>query len=129
MFLPRFSFVFFVLALLAGFGPQLSKANVPVPPQPLPVPAGYCSTMYGELNIALQNFNQILAVPPTWTPIAGGPTVWAANLLVANANTGPAIGKPLYLSSVLPQLNEEKAMGAQAILVQIGFPVLYAPFQ
>src|SRR5450432_3048898 len=33
MFLPRFSFVFFALALLAGFGPQLSKANVPVPPQ------------------------------------------------------------------------------------------------
>ncbi|HLY16298.1 MAG TPA: fibronectin type III domain-containing protein, partial [Bryobacteraceae bacterium] len=81
------------------------------------------------MNADLQAFNQVLTVPPTWTPVPGGPTIYAANLLVANGNAGPSISGRNFLAAIMPQLYEEKAMGAQAILVQIGFPLLYAPFQ
>jgi fibronectin type 3 domain-containing protein len=119
--------IYFPIALMLFMAP-LSKADTAPPPDPPPVPSGYCTTISNELNSTLQAFNQVLATPPTWTPVPGGPTVYAANLQVADANTGPAISGSSYLVSVLPQLNEEKAMGAQAILLQIGFPALYAPF-
>ncbi len=123
------SVLYFPAALTLLMAP-LSKADVSAPPpNPPPTPAGYCTTISGELNADLQAFNQLLTAPPTWTPVAGGPTIYAVNLQVADANTGPAISGPSYLSSIIAQLNEEKALGAQAILVQIGFPVLYAPFQ
>ncbi len=120
--------VFYGLALLNGLMAPLSKADVPAPPTTPPIPAGYCSTIATDLKTALQAFNLLLKVPPTWTPVPGGPTIYATNLQVADANAGPTIGGTGYLSTVMAQLNEEKALGAQAIEVQIGFPVLYAPF-
>ena len=120
-----------VLGLLAAMTwlPQLPcRADVPAPPVPPPPPAGYCSTIYDELSGDLQAFNILLTVPPTWKPIAGGPTSFAANLQVADGNTGPGLIGPDYLPGVLTQLQEEKALGIQAIMVQVGFPVLYAPF-
>lgn len=89
---------------------------------------GYCSTIYSELDADLLAFNLLLQVPPTWTPIPGGPTVFAANLNVANANNGPGLVSSGALTGILSQLNEEKALGVQAVLVQVGFPMLYAPF-
>jgi len=121
--------VFCILTALTLLMGPLSKADVQTPPAAPPPPAGYCSTIYSELNTDLQAFNQVLTVPPTWTPVPGGPTIYAANLLPANGNSGPGISSPNYIANVMAQLYEEKAMGAQAILVQIGFPVLYAPFQ
>jgi fibronectin type 3 domain-containing protein len=126
--LKRSNCVFYGLALLNGLVAPLSKADVPAPPTTPPIPAGYCGTIFSELKTDLQAFNLLLKVPPIWTPVPGGPTIYAANLQVADANAGAAIGGAGYLSTVLPQLNEEKALGAQAIEVQIGFPVLYAPF-
>jgi fibronectin type 3 domain-containing protein len=81
----------------------------------------------------MQAFNTVLATPPTtWTPIpftAGGSTLYAANLNWANGNTGPSIGGANYLQNTIqPQLQELKALGVQAILVPVLFPILYEPF-
>jgi fibronectin type 3 domain-containing protein len=51
-----------------------------------------------------------------------------ANLQVADGNTGPALSGSGYMPTVLTQLQELKALGVQAIMVQVGFPVLYEPF-
>lgn len=120
--------IHFCLTALILLTAPLAKADVPAPPPPPAPTAAYCSTIYNELNSDLQAFNLLLAVPPAWTPVSLGPTVYVVNLQVADANTGSAISGPNYLASVLPQLYEEQALGAQAVEVQIGFPALYAPF-
>ncbi len=120
--------VFYIVTGLMLFVP-LSKADVPLPPATPPTPTGYCSTISNELKTDLKAFNVLLKTPPVWTPVPGGPTIYAVNLQVADANTGPSIAGSGYLSTIMAQLNEEKALGVQAIEVQIGFPVLYAPFQ
>src|SRR5579871_6206365 len=103
-------------------------ADVAPPPPPGSLPAGYCSTIYGELSSSLQGFNQLLATPPTWTLPPGGPAIYAANLAVADGNAGPQLSSSNYINGVLIQLEAEKALGVQAVVVQVGFPVLYAPF-
>jgi len=105
------------------------RADVPAPPAPPPVPVGYCSSISAELTADLLAFNTLLAIPPTWTPIPGGPTLYAGNLMWANGNTGPSISNPTYLqTTVQPQLQELKALGVQAIVVPVLFPILYEPF-
>src|SRR5205823_5028556 len=47
-------------------------------------------------------------------------------LKIANSNAGPQLLSPGPGLSI--QLNALKAMGAQAIMLQIGFPMLYEPF-
>jgi fibronectin type 3 domain-containing protein len=90
---------------------------------------GYCSSISAELTADLLAFNTLLAIPPTWTPIPGGPTLYAGNLMWANGNTGPSISNPTYLqTTVQPQLQELKALGVQAIVVPVLFPILYEPF-
>jgi len=106
----------------------LLKADVPAPPSAPPTPAGFCSTIYNELYPDLQAFNTLLTVPPTWVPIPGGPTLFAGNLQVADGNTGPQLIGPNYMPAVLTQLQEEKALGVQAIMIQLGFPLLYEPY-
>ena len=104
------------------------RANVPAPPKPPVPPAGYCSTIYGELEGDLQAFNVLLSIPPTWTPISGGPTVSAGNLEQANANVGPTLSGSETLPGVLTELQELRALGIQGVMIQVGFPVLYEPF-
>jgi fibronectin type 3 domain-containing protein len=106
----------------------LCRADVPAPPTPPPPPAGYCGTIYNELYGDLQAFNILLSIPPIWNPILGGPPLYAANLQVADGNTGPGLIGADYLPGVLTQLQEEKALGVKAIMIEIGFPVMYAPF-
>ncbi len=80
--------------------------------------------MYGELNGYLSTFNSTLnALPPS-----GFPTVYGANLSSANANGGPQITNSGYLQGVLTELQEIQATGVKAIMMQVGFPVLYRPF-
>jgi len=121
------SYICLSATLLTFFAPYV-RADVPTPPSPPPTPAGYCSTIAGELNADITAFNLLLAVPPIWAPVPGGPTIWTGILQAADANAGPAISSPGFITGVLPQLYEEKAMGFDAVLVQIGFPALYAPF-
>ena len=83
------------------------------------MPAGYCSTINNEVTTDLQAFNLLLKVPPTWVPIPGGPTLYAANLSMADSNTGPGLSGANYLPSVLTQLQELKAEGIQAIMILV----------
>jgi len=105
-----------------------ARADVGDPPKPPPVPAGYCSTIYNEVLPDLQAFNLLLKIPPTWTPVSDGPTKYGANLQTADASVGPQISNSTYLTTVINELTELKAMGVQAVSVPVGFPVLYAPF-
>jgi fibronectin type 3 domain-containing protein len=120
------AFIFTTALAVIAYSP--CKADVPaVVAAPAP-PAGYCTSIYSELQNDLQAFNAQLATPPTWTPVAGGPTLFGANLAWADSNTGPSISNPSYLPSVIAQLQELKAMGIQSVEVSVGFPVLYEPF-
>ena len=105
------------------------KADVPAPPAPPPVPAGYCSSIYNELNGDLQAFNtQLTTTTPSWTPVSLGPTLNATALAWANSDTGPALSSPGALQTVQAQLQAVKALGVQGVSIPILFPVLYAPF-
>jgi fibronectin type 3 domain-containing protein len=114
----------YLLACLILVSSRLCQANVPPPPTPPSPPAGYCSTIYTELSNDLATFSITLNLlaPSNY------PTIYAANLETANANAGPQISNPGYMTGILNQLQEMKAMGVQAVMVQVGFPVLYEPF-
>src|ERR1700685_792470 len=100
------------------------KATVPTPPTPPPVSGTFCTLISSELNAYISTFNTTLnLLPPT-----GYPTIFAANLEKADANAGPQIENSGYMTQVLDQAQEMKAMGAQAVMIQIGFPAMYQPF-
>jgi fibronectin type 3 domain-containing protein len=120
---------FTILVALIALAYAPCKADVAAPPAPPPPPAGYCTQIYNELNGDLQAFNSVLATPPTWTPMPGGATLYGGNLEWANGNTGPSISASDYMqSTVQPQLQELQALGVQAVLVPVLFPILYEPF-
>ena len=105
------------------------QADVPTPPAPPSPPAGYCTTIYGELSGDLTAFNmQMQSGPAPWTPVGTSNTVYSANLQSADGNTGVGLISTGYLASVQNQLQELQALGIQGVMVQVGFPVLYAPF-
>src|SRR5450755_176247 len=124
----RNSLFFLPLTALLLIVPATCQADVPTPPTAPPPPGGYCGTIYGELSANLQAFNLVLSVPPLWKPVPGGPTLFGANLQQADSNTGPALSGPNYMPGVQKQLLELKATGIKAVMVQVGFPVLYEPF-
>jgi fibronectin type 3 domain-containing protein len=98
------------------------RADVPAPPVTPPPPAGYCSTIYNELQGYLDTFNQTLGTPAPY------PTLQIAQLQAADSNAGPAISGPNYLATVMVQVQELQAMGFQGVKVEVAFPVLYEPF-
>ena len=118
------------LCVFAAFTPLIGpcKADVPTPPTPPPPPAGYCTTIYSELSGDLTAFATILQTPPVWTPVGPANTVYSANLQSADGNTGTGLISTNYIASVTNQLQELQALGIQGVMVQVGFPVLYAPF-
>jgi len=101
------------------------KANVPTPPAPPPVPAGYCQTINTELTGDLNAFNTTLS--SLWNG-STYPTLYTGNLMMANGNTGPTLINGSTFISVQNELAQLQAMGYQAVLIQVGFPVLYEPF-
>ena len=124
------------LSLLA-YLPCMAQ-DIPAPAPTPPVPTDYCGTLYTELNGDLQAFNTLLATPPTWTPIPGGPTLYGATLQWANSNTGPQLSNPscavttplncTQLPAVQAELQEMKALGVQMVSIPALFPILYEPF-
>jgi fibronectin type 3 domain-containing protein len=79
-------------------------------------------SIYTSLDNYLTNFNTTLnAGPVVNTALLG-----TGNLKNANANAGPQLVNST--AGVALQLQELKSMGVQAIMVEVGFPVLYAPF-
>jgi fibronectin type 3 domain-containing protein len=112
---------FYLLAVVALVFPFHVSAQAP------PVPAAF-QPIYTEMNNYLVNFNATL--PPGNIPAY--PTLMTGSLKFSNANTGAALVIGMTGSQLPPgvqlQLNALKAMGAQAIMVEVGFPMLYEPF-
>ncbi len=111
-----------ILAVAAAF-PHTAFSQAP------PVPSSF-QALYTEMDNYLINFNATMP-PPSANPL---PTLMTGSLIVANSNAGPDMVNgmtgttiPSYNPAVL-QLNELKAMGVKAVMVEIGFPMLYAPY-
>lgn len=95
--------------------PCVARAQAPA------VPPVY-QDLYSSLNTYLTNFNATLP------PGSGFPVLFAGNLKNADGNAGPQLVNPGSMPGILLQLQELKAIGVQAVMVQVGFPILYEPF-
>jgi hypothetical protein len=89
------------------------------------MPAGYCQTIGTELTNDLNAFNATLST--VWNG-SKYPTLYAGNLPMADGNVGPSLSSSTHMAFVVDQLVELQAMGYKAVMIQIGFPVLYQPF-
>ncbi len=96
-----------------------SEARAQAPPVP-PV----FQDLYGLLNTYLSGFNTTLNA----SPASQYPTIATGNLKNANANAGPQLVNSGSMAGITLQLQELKAMGAKAVMVEVGFPMLYEPF-
>ena len=92
---------------------------------PPPVPKSF-QDLYTSLNNYLDSFNTTLN--SQWNGVKY-PVLFTANLWDANAEGGPQqmLGTGA-LATIQAQLQELKAMGVQAVTVEVGFPMLYEPF-
>lgn len=93
-----------------------------------PVPSSF-QAMYTELDNYLVNFNATL--PPGTNPPY--PTLMSVNLTSADSNVGSSLLIGLPGTNGVPtnwqlELNAIKALGVQAVMVEVGFPMLYEPF-
>ncbi|HTQ57181.1 MAG TPA: fibronectin type III domain-containing protein [Bryobacteraceae bacterium] len=111
-----------ILCLLAAlsFVCLPSHADVPTPPTPPAVPAGYCTTIATEVQGYMDAFNASIGTPPQI------PVLHTGQLQQADSNAGPSVDNAL--PSSLAQAQELQAMGMQAVKITIGFPLLYEPF-
>ena len=91
---------------------------------PPPVPALY-QDLYTSLSDHLNSFNTTLN--SQWNGVKY-PVLFTANLWNAGADAGPQMVGTGYLAGVQAQLQGLKAMGVQAVTVEVGFPMLYEPF-
>ena len=116
-FLSRIHPAFHLLVILAVSFSLPHRLNAQAPP----VPSTF-QDLYTELDNYLINFNATLPAP-NGTPY---PTLMTAAIRAADGNTGPQMVSGE--TGMLLQLSALKAMGVQAIMVEIGFPMLYEPF-
>jgi chitodextrinase len=115
----KFGCYLFAILMLSGKSP-CSASTPPAPPPPASFQA-----LYTSLDNYLVSFNTTLNAQ--WNGVKS-PVLFTANLYNANANSGPQIVNSGPVASVLAQLQELKAMGVQAVTVEVGFPMLYEPF-
>jgi chitodextrinase len=99
----------------------LFSANAPPPPAP---PAAF-QDLYNTLNADLSAFNATLN--SAWNG-SRYPVVFAGNLSNANGNSGTQLLNGGNYSGAQLELQQLKALGVQAVVVQAGFPILYQPF-
>src|SRR5579871_4645509 len=111
------------LCLLAGPVLCFAQTCPTIPPSglPPPPPSAYQS-LYNTLNTDLTNFNTTLN--GLWNG-SKYPVTFGGNLDAAGGDRGPSLATA---SPPALQLQAWKAMGVQALLVQVGFPILYQPF-
>ncbi len=95
--------------------------NAATPP---PVPAAF-QDLYTQLDGHLTSFNATLNSRWNGTKY---PVLYTANSLVANGNAGPQLINPLDIKEVQLELQGFKAMGYQAVMIELPFPMLYEPF-
>ena len=91
---------------------------------PIPIPTLF-QDVYTSLNSDLNAFNTTLN--RSWNG-SKYPFLSTGTLTFADANSGPQLVSSGYLPGVQNQLQGLKAMGVQAIMVEVGFPMLYRPF-
>lgn len=101
---------------ITGGSPSLAQA-------PPVVPAEF-QDLYGTLSSDLDAYNSTLN--SVWNG-SKYPALFAGNFAVANGNGGPDM-LDNYNPAAQNQLQAIKATGARAVLVQVGFPILYSPF-
>jgi hypothetical protein len=111
--------LFFVLAIWALLPRHPALAG-----SPPSVPTTYQS-LYSNLDDDLVSFNTTLK--SLWNGTKS-PVIYSAELWDADANSGPDLIDSWYWTGVQVQLQGLKAMGVQAVMVEIGFPMLYEPF-
>lgn len=88
------------------------------------MPAAFQNLYTQEMNY-LTSFNATLSQYGTG---AAYPVLRAGTLSRANSNAGPQLLNAAYMAGLQLQLQELKALGVQAIEVEVGFPMLYEPF-
>ena len=90
----------------------------------LPVPPIF-QNLLGSLNLDLKAFN--VTLNGLWNGTKY-PVLSTGTLATANANAGPQLIASGHFTEVQLQMQALKAMGVKAIMVEIGFPMLYEPF-
>jgi len=116
-FLARFPFSLLVFLTLCGLHPCGGST-------PPPVPTIFLD-LYNTMNADVGAFAG--TINSNWHG-SKTPVIFTADMTSANANSGSGIVGPNHYASVLLEIDALKAMGAKAVMVQIGFPMLYEPF-
>ena len=81
--------------------------------------------LFGSLNGDLKAFNTTLN--GIWNG-SKYPVLFSGTLTSADGNAGPPLIASGHYSGVQLQLQALQAMGVKAIMVEVGFPMLYEPF-
>ncbi len=101
------------------FGAALASA------QTIPVPQQY-QDLYKTLSTQISTFDS--TVKAGWNG-SKYPTLYSAQLQSAASDQyTQLLAEYYYTDNVLPELEEQKALGAEAVTVHICFPILYQPF-
>lgn len=132
----KYVLALFILIGLAGLACNRSTpATEPVTTEAAPVQVTATTTvaispsvpeeyqaLYNELDADLSAF---LATLPE---DRGQPPIFAAELLYANGNVGPALLQPGVLEAVCAMLDSFQTIGVQGVGVQISYPLLQPDF-
>jgi len=113
--LTQLRFCLPVILTLSVFHPSCGADTPP------PVPAAF-QELYTGLGEDLRSFNTTLGSPSTY------PVLYTGTLTTVNGNQGINLLNPNYLRGVQLELQGLKAMGFQAVMFELPFPVLYRPF-
>ena len=93
--------------------------------QTIPVPSEY-QDLYSTLTTQINSFDT--AVRADWNG-SKYPVLYSAQLQTANSDQyTELLGTYYYSGTVLPELEEQQALGASSVTVHINFPILYQPF-
>ena len=109
----RFVCTLLTLSLL----PSCGAITLPVPP--------VFQDLFGSLNGDLKAFN--IALNGIWNG-SKYPVLFSGTLTSADGNAGPPLIASGHYSGVQLQLQALQALGVKAIMVEVGFPMLYEPF-
>jgi hypothetical protein len=113
----------FAICLISAATAAMLSAP-PAQAQAPSVPASY-QDLYTQTTNYLNAFSSMLNSQWSGSKYPYLPT---GNLLNADANAGPQLINPGYQPGVLLELQALKALGVQAVAVEVGFPMLYQPF-
>ncbi len=88
------------------------------------VPAQY-QDLYATLNSAISRFDS--TVSSQWNG-ASYPVLYSAGVSTANGNRGKQLLPPATLAGVNLELDRLRSLGLKAVVLSVGFPILFEPF-